>query len=76
MMKRILFILFAVLSWLVPVYAFAAISVDITAPEAYSVVQDDNVLITADAASDAETTQVEFFVDNVSLGIDETAPYL
>ncbi len=74
-MKRYWFILSVLLSWLVAAPAFAAISVNITAPKSYSIAQDDNVLITADAASDDGITKVEFFVDNVSVGVDETSPY-
>lgn len=49
-------------------------SISITAPESLSVVSGD-VSLTADASSEYGIAQVEFFVNDSSVGIDTTYPY-
>ncbi|WP_109830639.1 glycoside hydrolase family 48 protein [Reichenbachiella versicolor] len=55
----------------------STINVAITAPvNGAKLVEGSNVTITADATDSAGSiTQVEFFVDGVSLGVDTTSPY-
>ncbi len=51
-------------------------TVAITAPaEGDTIVDGTNVSITADATDDVSVSQVEFFVDDVSIGTDTSSPY-